>query len=90
LFLAWPGPRGKCRARLEAEGFRVYLPRKVSPGDGGLSYGQVGCGGGETSTEVSAVSGNGWRTRRMESLFPITSASHLDAIPYQACLASHP
>jgi hydrogenase maturation protein HypF len=29
------------RAKLEAEGFRVYLPRKVSPGDGGLSYGQV-------------------------------------------------
>jgi hydrogenase maturation protein HypF len=29
------------REKLEAEGFRVYLPRKVSPGDGGLSYGQV-------------------------------------------------
>jgi hydrogenase maturation protein HypF len=29
------------REKLEAEGFRVYVPRKVSPGDGGLSYGQV-------------------------------------------------
>jgi hydrogenase maturation protein HypF len=29
------------KEKLEAEGFRVYLPRKVSPGDGGLSYGQV-------------------------------------------------
>jgi hydrogenase maturation protein HypF len=32
------------REKLEAEGFRVYLPRKVSPGDGGLSYGQVAVG----------------------------------------------
>jgi hydrogenase maturation protein HypF len=29
------------REKLEAEGFRAYLPRRVSPGDGGLSYGQV-------------------------------------------------
>jgi hydrogenase maturation protein HypF len=29
------------REKLEAEGFSVYLPRKVSPGDGGLSYGQA-------------------------------------------------
>ena len=32
------------REKLEAEGFRVYLPRKVSPGDGGLSYGQLAVG----------------------------------------------
>lgn len=32
------------RKKLEAEGFSVYLPRKVSPGDGGLSYGQVAVG----------------------------------------------
>jgi hydrogenase maturation protein HypF len=32
------------REKLEAEGFSVYLPRKVSPGDGGLSYGQVAVG----------------------------------------------
>jgi len=55
LFLAWPGPRGKCRARLEAEGFRVYLPRKVSPGDGGLSYGQVGGGGGCNAAEEDVL-----------------------------------
>jgi hydrogenase maturation protein HypF len=29
------------RAGLEAEGFAVYQHRRVSPGDGGLSYGQV-------------------------------------------------
>jgi len=29
------------RAGLEEEGFRVYTPREVSPGDGGLSYGQA-------------------------------------------------
>ncbi|HEY1256506.1 MAG TPA: carbamoyltransferase HypF, partial [Terracidiphilus sp.] len=29
------------RAKLEAEGFTVYLHRNVSPGDGGLSYGQT-------------------------------------------------
>ena len=29
------------RAKLEAEGFKVYQHRNVSPGDGGLSYGQV-------------------------------------------------
>jgi hydrogenase maturation protein HypF len=29
------------RAGLEAEGFAVYLSRRVSPGDGGLSYGQA-------------------------------------------------
>jgi len=29
------------RAKLEAEGFEVYQHRNVSPGDGGLSYGQV-------------------------------------------------
>jgi len=29
------------RMGLEAEGFDVYLHRRVSPGDGGLSYGQV-------------------------------------------------
>ena len=29
------------RMKLEAEGFEVYQHRNVSPGDGGLSYGQV-------------------------------------------------
>ena len=29
------------RVKLEAEGFEVYQHRSVSPGDGGLSYGQV-------------------------------------------------
>jgi hydrogenase maturation protein HypF len=29
------------RMKLEAEGFEVYQHRRVSPGDGGLSYGQV-------------------------------------------------
>jgi hydrogenase maturation protein HypF len=29
------------RVKLEAEGFEVYQHRHVSPGDGGLSYGQV-------------------------------------------------
>jgi len=29
------------RAKLEAQGFRVYQHRRVSPGDGGLSYGQA-------------------------------------------------
>ncbi len=29
------------RTRLEVEGFRVYQHRNVSPGDGGLSYGQA-------------------------------------------------
>ena len=28
------------RIRLEAEGFAVFQHRRVSPGDGGLSYGQ--------------------------------------------------
>jgi len=32
------------REKLDAEGFSVYVPRKVSPGDGGLSYGQVAVG----------------------------------------------
>jgi hydrogenase maturation protein HypF len=29
------------RVKLEAEGFQVYQHRRVSPGDGGLSYGQA-------------------------------------------------
>jgi hydrogenase maturation protein HypF len=29
------------RAKLEAEGFEVFQHRRISPGDGGLSYGQV-------------------------------------------------
>jgi hydrogenase maturation factor HypF (carbamoyltransferase family) len=29
------------RSGLETEGFEVYQHRNVSPGDGGLSYGQV-------------------------------------------------
>jgi hydrogenase maturation protein HypF len=29
------------RAGLEAQGFRVFEHRRVSPGDGGLSYGQA-------------------------------------------------
>jgi hydrogenase maturation protein HypF len=29
------------RVKLEAEGFEVFQHRHVSPGDGGLSYGQV-------------------------------------------------
>jgi hydrogenase maturation factor HypF (carbamoyltransferase family) len=29
------------RMKLEAEGFQVYQHRRVSPGDGGLSYGQA-------------------------------------------------
>jgi len=29
------------RMKLEAEGFRVYQHRRISPGDGGLSYGQA-------------------------------------------------
>jgi hydrogenase maturation factor HypF (carbamoyltransferase family) len=29
------------RAALEEEGFQVFQHRQVSPGDGGLSYGQA-------------------------------------------------
>jgi hydrogenase maturation protein HypF len=29
------------RAKLETEGFEVFQHRRISPGDGGLSYGQV-------------------------------------------------
>jgi hydrogenase maturation protein HypF len=29
------------RSKLEAQGFHVYQHRRVSPGDGGLSYGQA-------------------------------------------------
>jgi hydrogenase maturation protein HypF len=29
------------RMNLEAAGFEVFLPSRVSPGDGGLSYGQA-------------------------------------------------
>jgi hydrogenase maturation protein HypF len=29
------------RAKLEAEGFEVFQHRRISPGDGGLSYGQA-------------------------------------------------
>jgi hydrogenase maturation protein HypF len=29
------------RVKLEAEGFEVFQQRRVSPGDGGLSYGQA-------------------------------------------------
>ena len=29
------------RRKLEAEGFEVFQPARVSPGDGGLSYGQA-------------------------------------------------
>jgi hydrogenase maturation protein HypF len=35
---------GLLREKLEGEGFCVHVPRKVSPGDGGLSYGQVAVG----------------------------------------------
>jgi hydrogenase maturation protein HypF len=29
------------RRELESEGFQVYAHRRISPGDGGLSYGQA-------------------------------------------------
>ncbi|HEY3703776.1 MAG TPA: carbamoyltransferase HypF [Terracidiphilus sp.] len=38
------------RRRLEAEGFKVMAPRRVSPGDGGLSYGQAVIAGGKLRT----------------------------------------
>ncbi|HEY1895616.1 MAG TPA: carbamoyltransferase HypF [Terracidiphilus sp.] len=35
------------RMNLESEGFKVYQHRRVSPGDGGLSYGQVAAAAGK-------------------------------------------
>jgi hydrogenase maturation protein HypF len=40
------------RSGLEEEGFKVFMHRQVSPGDGGLSYGQVVVGAAMMGSHV--------------------------------------